>query len=336
MRSAATPVPDRWLLHDRIRLTGLLRKRPPRGPFLFAPTRPVQPTLLQLTIAVMAKCRIDLVQSDFVPRGSLAGFASGRSRVRSAPQNATIRRPPAHEQLRRPLHAHGRRPLLRDLPARRAAGEVRRRAAAVRAQGAAREPAAQRGRAGRDRDDIEALARWVPTDEPSREIAYTPARVLLQDFTGVPAVVDLAAMRDAMGDLGGDPARINPLQPAELVIDHSVQVDEFGTPQGVPDQRRPRVRAQQGALRVPALGPAGVRQLRVVPPDTGIVHQVNLEYLARVVFVARARTAPRRPTPTRSSAPTPTPRWSTASACSAGEWGGSRPRPRCWASRSRC
>src|SRR5436190_16604823 len=78
-------------------------------------------------------------------------------------------------------------------------------------------------------DDIEALASWVATDEPSREIAYTPARVLLQDFTGVPAVVDLAAMRDAMGDLGGDPSRINPLQPVELVIDHSVQVDEFGT-----------------------------------------------------------------------------------------------------------
>src|SRR5689334_3863673 len=78
-------------------------------------------------------------------------------------------------------------------------------------------------------DDIEALAKWVATDEPSREIAYTPARVLLQDFTGVPAVVDLAAMRDAMRDLGGDAARINPLQPAELVIDHSVQVDEFAT-----------------------------------------------------------------------------------------------------------
>ncbi len=111
-------------------------------------------------------------------------------------------------------------------------------------------------------DDVEALARWVPTDEPSREIAYMPARVLMQDFTGVPAVVDLAAMRDAMGDLGGDPARINPLQPAELVIDHSVQVDAFGTREGVPDQRRPGVRAQPGALCVPALGPAGVRRLR--------------------------------------------------------------------------
>src|SRR5205085_571177 len=78
-------------------------------------------------------------------------------------------------------------------------------------------------------DDVEALAKWVATDEPSREIAYSPARVLLQDFTGVPAVVDLAAMRDAMRDLGGDAARINPLQPAELVIDHSVQVDQFAS-----------------------------------------------------------------------------------------------------------
>src|SRR3954451_10154360 len=81
------------------------------------------------------------------------------------------------------------------------------------------------------RDDIEALARWSPTEPPTREIAFTPARVLLQDFTGVPAVVDLAAMRDAMAELGGDPSRINPLQPVELVVDHSVQVDAFGTPQ---------------------------------------------------------------------------------------------------------
>ena len=181
-----------------------------------------------------------------------------------SPANRDARSRSAHEQLRRPLHAHGRRPRVRDLPARRAAGEVRRRAAAVRAQGPAREPAAQRGRAdGRDaRRHRGARAAGSPTDEPSREIAYTPARVLLQDFTGVPAVVDLAAMRDAMRDLGGDPARINPLQPAELVIDHSVQVDEFGTRERVPVQRRARVRAQQGALRVPALGPAGVRQLR--------------------------------------------------------------------------
>ena len=106
----------------------------------------------------------------------------------------------------------------------------------------------------------------------------------MQDFTGVPAVVDLAAMRDAMADLGGDPSKINPLVPAELVIDHSVQVDVFGTRDCVPRQRRARVRAQPRALRVPALGAGRFEGFKVVPPGTGIVHQVNLEYLARVVF----------------------------------------------------
>jgi aconitate hydratase len=134
-------------------------------------------------------------------------------------------------------------------------------------------------------DDIEALARWVPTDEPSREIAYMPARVLMQDFTGVPAVVDLAAMRDAMGELGGDPARINPLQPAELVIDHSVQVDAFGTAgafQINADREFERNKERYAFLR---WGQQAFDDFAVVPPDTGIVHQINLEYLARVVFV---------------------------------------------------
>ena len=137
-------------------------------------------------------------------------------------------------------------------------------------------------------DDIEALARWVPTDEPSREIAYMPARVLMQDFTGVPAVVDLAAMRDAMGDLGGDPARINPLQPAELVIDHSVQVDAFGTPKAFQinaDREFERNKERYAFLR---WGQQAFDDFAVVPPDTGIVHQVNLEYLARVVFTREA------------------------------------------------
>ena len=109
--------------------------------------------------------------------------------------------------------------------------------------------------------DIEKLARWDAKAEPSEEIAFTPARVVMQDFTGVPAVVDLAAMRDAMADLGGDASRINPLVPAELVIDHSVQVDVFGTRDAFTRQRRARVRAQRGALRVPALGPGRLRQL---------------------------------------------------------------------------
>src|SRR5918999_1855542 len=133
------------------------------------------------------------------------------------------------------------------------------------------------------REDIEALARWSPRVPTNREIAFTPARVLLQDFTGVPAVVDLAAMRDAMAELGGDPGRINPLQPVELVIDHSVQVDAFGTPQAFLtnvdlDYQRNRERYQ--FLR---WGQRAFQNFKVVPPNTGIVHQVNLEYLARVV-----------------------------------------------------
>jgi aconitate hydratase len=134
------------------------------------------------------------------------------------------------------------------------------------------------------RDDVEALARWVPTDEPSREISYMPARVLMQDFTGVPAVVDLAAMRDAMGELQGDPARINPLQPAELVIDHSVQVDAYGTARAFQinaDREFERNRERYAFLK---WGQQAFDNFSVVPPDTGIVHQVNLEHLARVVF----------------------------------------------------
>ncbi len=111
-------------------------------------------------------------------------------------------------------------------------------------------------------DDIKALANWDPKAKPDKEIAFTPARVLLQDFTGVPAVVDLAAMRDAMKRMGGDPKKINPLQPAELVIDHSVQVDDFGNGLAFRVNADLRISAQPRALRVPALGPEGVPQLR--------------------------------------------------------------------------
>ncbi|CAN5696040.1 aconitate hydratase AcnA [soil metagenome] len=132
--------------------------------------------------------------------------------------------------------------------------------------------------------DVEALARWQPQELPSREINFTPARVLLQDFTGVPAVVDLAAMRDAMQRMGGDPTKINPLQPAELVIDHSVQVDEFGTRMAF--QHNVAREYERNGERYAFLrwGQRALRNFRVVPPGTGIVHQVNLEYLARVVF----------------------------------------------------
>jgi len=135
------------------------------------------------------------------------------------------------------------------------------------------------------KEDIRALAAWNSKSKPDKEIAFTPSRVLMQDFTGVPAVVDLAAMRDAMKELSGDPGLINPLQPAELVIDHSVQVDEFGTPQAFQlnaELEFLRNKERYGFLR---WGQTAFRNLAIVPPDTGIVHQVNLEFLARVVYV---------------------------------------------------
>ena len=133
-------------------------------------------------------------------------------------------------------------------------------------------------------DDIEALASWDPSAE--REISFMPARVVLQDFTGVPAVVDLAAMRDAMRRLGGDPAKINPLVPAELVIDHSVQVDAFGKSDAL--ELNVRIEFERNRERYSFLrwGQKALNNFKVVPPRTGIVHQVNLEHLARVVMVA--------------------------------------------------
>jgi len=137
-------------------------------------------------------------------------------------------------------------------------------------------------------EDIRALAGWNSQSKPDKEIAFTPSRVLMQDFTGVPAVVDLAAMRDAMKKLSGDPALINPLQPAELVIDHSVQVDQFGTPNAF--QLNAELEFLRNKERYAFLrwGQTAFRNLAIVPPDTGIVHQVNLEFLARVVFVQDA------------------------------------------------
>src|ERR1700693_3651705 len=135
------------------------------------------------------------------------------------------------------------------------------------------------------KDDIRALAGWNSKSKPDKEIAFTPSRVLMQDFTGVPAVVDLAAMRDAMQRLSGDPSLINPLQPAEMVIDHSVQVDEFGTPQSFQFNAELEFLRNKERYAFLRWGQTAFRNLAIVPPDTGIVHQVNLEYLARVVFV---------------------------------------------------
>jgi aconitate hydratase len=133
-------------------------------------------------------------------------------------------------------------------------------------------------------DDIRFLARWDPAAEPSREIAYMPARVLMQDFTGVPAIVDLAAMRDAMRSLGGDPEKINPLQPAELVIDHSVQVDEFGSPNAYDLNAALEFSRNRERYAFLKWGQSAFNNFSAVPPGMGICHQVNLEYLARVVF----------------------------------------------------
>ncbi|MDA3933686.1 MAG: aconitate hydratase AcnA [Gammaproteobacteria bacterium] len=132
--------------------------------------------------------------------------------------------------------------------------------------------------------DIKALCEWDPQAEPATEIAFTPARVILQDFTGVPAVVDLAAMRDAMSSLGGNPELINPLAPVELVIDHSVQVDEFGKADSLEHNNIIEFKRNRERYQFLRWGQTAFENFKVVPPNTGIVHQVNLEYLGRVVF----------------------------------------------------
>src|SRR6187200_476907 len=133
-------------------------------------------------------------------------------------------------------------------------------------------------------DDIRALANWDPSAEPSKEIQFTPARVIMQDFTGVPCVVDLATMREAMEDMGGDPSKINPLAPAELVIDHSVIADVFGTADAF--TRNVEIEYSRNHERYQFLrwGQTAFDDFKVVPPGTGIVHQVNIEHLARVIF----------------------------------------------------
>ena len=134
------------------------------------------------------------------------------------------------------------------------------------------------------RNDIEALLNWDPQAAPSYEISFTPARVIMQDFTGVPCVVDLAAMREAITRLGGDADKVNPLAPAELVIDHSVQVDEYGTAQALANNNRIEFARNGERYAFLRWGQTAFRNFKVVPPNTGIVHQVNLEFLGRVVF----------------------------------------------------
>src|SRR3954449_1111838 len=136
------------------------------------------------------------------------------------------------------------------------------------------------------KEDIEALASWDHNAEPSQEIAFTPSRVVLQDFTGVPCVVDLAAMRDAMADLGGDPAKINPLGPVELVPDHPVQVDVCGTRDAFRINAEKEFERNKERYAFLRWGQTAFEGFKAVPPDTGIVHQVNLEYLSRVVFTS--------------------------------------------------
>ncbi|MDH3932956.1 MAG: aconitase family protein, partial [Chromatiales bacterium] len=136
------------------------------------------------------------------------------------------------------------------------------------------------------RDDILAIANWDPHAQPSVEIAFTPARVIMQDFTGVPAVVDLAAMRDAVVKLGGRAEAINPLSPAELVIDHSVQVDNYGSDTALAQNTAIEFERNEERYSFLRWGQTAFSNFKVVPPNTGIVHQVNLEYLARVVFDA--------------------------------------------------
>src|SRR5882762_1377972 len=143
------------------------------------------------------------------------------------------------------------------------------------------------------RADIDALLSWDPAAVPAHEIAFTPARVILQDFTGVPCVVDLAAMRDAIVKLGGDAERVNPLAPAELVIDHSVQVDEYGTPGSLAANNKIEFARNGERYSFLRWGQTAFRNFQVVPPNTGIVHQVNLEYLGRVIFDGEVDGKPR-------------------------------------------
>ena len=143
-----------------------------------------------------------------------------------------------------------------------------------------------------NKEDIAAVANWDAKAAPDREIFFMPARVLLQDFTGVPAVADLAAMRAALKRLGGDPKRINPYTPAELVIDHSVQVDQYGSAAAFKANVQKEFERNRERYEFLRWGQNALNNFRVVPPGSGIVHQINLEYLARVAMTTEASSNP--------------------------------------------
>ncbi len=157
-------------------------------------------------------------------------------------------------------------------------------------------------------DQIRALGSWRPEADPDTEIQFSPARVVMQDFTGVPCIVDLATMREAMAQIGGDPNKINPLSPAEMVIDHSVVADLFGREDAL--QRNTDLEYERNGERYQFLrwGQTAFEDFKVVPPGTGIVHQVNIEYLAKVTYT-REFDGELYAYPDTSSAPTRTPRW---------------------------
>ena len=186
--------------------------------------------------------------------------------------------------------------------------------------------------------DIAAMAEWLDNKgKTEKEIGFRPARVLMQDFTGVPAVVDLAAMRDGMSKLGGDPTKINPLVPVDLVIDHSVIVDEFGTPKALGRQRRARIRAQRRALQLPEVGPGRVREF----PRRAARHRHLPSGQSRIsgadgVDQRDGRRRDRRLSRYARRHRQPHDDGQRSCACSAGASAASRPRPRCSASRNRC
>ncbi len=181
------------------------------------------------------------------------------------------------------------------------------------------------------KDHIQAIAGWDPEADPSIEIQFTPARVIMQDFTGVPCIVDLATMREAVKELGGDPDKVNPLAPAEMVIDHSVIIEAFGNAQAF--ERNVEIEYQRNEERYQFLrwGQGAFDDFKVVPPGTGIVHQVNIEHLARSIMVRNGVAYPDTcvGTDSHTTMENGLASWAGASAAS-------RPRLPCSVSRSRC